>query len=235
MLRLRLMIVSIGLLALIVGLSACSRGDGRVNDEEDADYQRGVDLVNSQDFAGAVKEFERALENNPRSAAAHLQLGWLYDTKVNDSAAAIYHYQRHLQLMPNSDRAHAVRERIRLCKQELAGEEFALPGTRNLQREVDRLTAENAALKQQLAVLRHSGPGREGLVKSKNPPMILAANISPLGRPAPAWHSRLHVVRERETITSIAAQYSLKPGAILAANPRLNPRHLRIGQSLYLP
>jgi LysM repeat protein len=43
------------------------------------------------------------------------------------------------------------------------------------------------------------------------------------------------VVKERETISSIAAQYGIKSSAILAANPHVDPRRLRIGQSLNLP
>src|SRR5580658_3180273 len=105
MLRLRVMAKFAGLLALAVCLSGCIPGDSHVDEEKDPDYQRGINLVNGQDFKGAVEEFERALETNPRSAAAHFQLGWLYETKLNDYAAAIYHYERNRQLDPKSEHA----------------------------------------------------------------------------------------------------------------------------------
>jgi LysM repeat protein len=235
MLRLPVMAKFGALLALAVCLSGCIPGDSHADEEKDPHFQRGINLVNSQDFKGAVEEFEKALETNPRSAAAHFQLGWLSDTKVNDSAAAIYHYQRHLQLMPNSDRAQSVRERIRLCKQELANTEFPLPNSQNLQRELDRLTAENVSLRQQLAALQHQAAARANLAQPGAEAARLAAKAPSAAEfPAPS-HPRVHIVKERETISSIAAQYGLKASAILAANPRVDPRCLRIGQSLNLP
>ena len=68
---------------------------------------------------------------------------------------------------------------------------------------------------------------------------VAAATSAPVVVSAPAAavvsHHRVHVVRARETISSIAAQYGVQPSAILAANPRVEPRRLRVGQSLTLP
>ena len=52
------------------------------------------------DYQGAIQAFEESLEANPHSAAAHFELGWLYDEKESDPAAAIYHYQQYLKLSP---------------------------------------------------------------------------------------------------------------------------------------
>ena len=144
---------------MAAGLCGCFPGNDNHQDEErDPHFQRGRDLVNSQEFKAAAEEFEKALETNPRSAAAHYELGCLCDAKLNDYAAAIYHYERLLLLAPDSPRAPLVRERIRGCKLELAGTEFPLPNSQNLQREVYALTEENRLLKQQLDEAR-SHPG----------------------------------------------------------------------------
>jgi tetratricopeptide (TPR) repeat protein len=239
MLLLRVMAKWAGWVALAGCLAGCIPGDSHVDEEKDPHFQRGRNLVNSQDFKGAVEEFEKALETHPRSAAAHFELGWLYDTKINDYAAAIYHYQRHLQLDPNSGRAQRVQERIRGCKQELANTVFPLPDGRNLQREVDRLTAENLALRQQMEVLRRQPAASTNLAQPGAEPARVPANPLPRAQTAApaaaASHPRVHIVRERETISSIAAQNGLKVGAILAANPGVEPRRLRVGQSLNLP
>jgi tetratricopeptide (TPR) repeat protein len=224
-----------GVLALAVCLGGCIPGDSHADEEKDPHFQRGRNLSNSQDYKGAAEEYEKALETNPRSAAAHFELGCLYESKLNDCAAAIYHYERHLQLCPDSDRAQLVRQHIRGCKQELANSEFPLPNSQNLQRELDRVTAENLALKQQLAALQRQPQARPAPAS----PPVESARLAPrassaANSPAPS-HPRVHIVRERETISSIAAHYGLKPGAILAANPRVDPRRLRIGQSLNLP
>ena len=42
-------------------------------------------------------------------------------------------------------------------------------------------------------------------------------------------------VRAGETVTSIAKQYSVKANALLAANPGLDARRMRIGQTLTVP
>ena len=143
-----------GFWAVLFLLLSCAGGcfpaENHLDEEQDAHFQHGRSLAAGQDFKGAAQEFEKALEANPRSAAAHFELGWLYDNKLNDYAAAIYHYQRHLQLLPDSGRAALVKERIRGCEQELANAEFPLPETKDLQREVDRLNVENQGLKQQM-------------------------------------------------------------------------------------
>jgi tetratricopeptide (TPR) repeat protein len=230
-------------LAFCVALAGCLAGcipdESRVDEEKDPHFQRGRNLVNSQDYKGAVEEFEKALETNPRSAAAHFELGWLYDIKLNDYAAAIYHYERNRQLNPKSDFAQRVEEQIRSCKQELANNVFPLPDSRNLQREVDRLTAENLALKQRIDVLQRQAAASTSLVQPSAEPARLAANALPRAETAAqttaSTHPRVHVIRDRETISSIAAQYGFKAGAILAANPGVEPRRLRVGQSLNLP
>jgi LysM repeat protein len=227
------------LLAVLSG--GCIPADSRVDEEKDPHFERGRALASSQDFNGAAAEFEKALENNPRSAAAHFELGWLYDTKINDYAAAIYHYERYLRLQPNSPRSQSidVRERIRGCQRELAGTEFPMPNNQNLQRQVEKLTAENFSLRQQLAALHSQQLAAASNVAHQ---AILQANPSAALAPAPAVavaaapaHPRVHIVKERETISSIAAQYGVKASAVLAANPHVDPRRLRVGQSLNLP
>ncbi len=227
------------LLLLALCGNGCIPGDSQVDEEKDPHFQRGRNLASGQDFKGAAVEFEKALETNPRSAAAHFELGWLYDTKINDYAAAIYHYERYLQLQPNTPHAQSidVRERIRGCKRELAGTEFPLPNNQNLQREVDKLTAENIALHQQLDALR--GQPAAGAPALPQPRAMVSRDSTgnaTVSTPAPApTRPRVHIVKAGETISSIAAQYGVKASAVLAANPRVNPRRLQVGQTLNLP
>jgi cobalt/nickel transport system permease protein len=72
------------------------------------------------DFQGAIESFEKAVEVNPKSAPAHFELGCLYDQKASDPAAAIYHYERYLKLLPNSDKKDIVVTRVQACKLQLA-------------------------------------------------------------------------------------------------------------------
>jgi tetratricopeptide (TPR) repeat protein len=225
------------LLLLAVCGGGCIPGDSHVDEEKDPHFQRGRNLASSQDFPGAVNEFEKALETNPHSAAAHFELGWLYDTKINDYAAAIYHYERYLQLQPNSQRAQSinVKERIRGCKRELADTEFPLPNDQNLQKVVDRLTAENMALRQQLDAVRAQQQQGAAVVAAQTRVSTVSYSQQQPARSANPSRSRVHIVKERETISSIAAQYGVRISAVLEANPRVDPRRLRVGQALNLP
>ncbi|HEY3856755.1 MAG TPA: LysM peptidoglycan-binding domain-containing protein [Verrucomicrobiae bacterium] len=231
------------LLLLAVCGGGCVPDDARVDEERDPHFERGRNLASGQDFRGSAGEFEKALETNPRSAAAHFELGWLYDTKLNDYAAAIYHYQRFVQLQPNSPRTQSidVQERIRGCKRELAGAEFPLPNNQNLQREVDKLTAENLALHQQLDALKAQPITAPAIASPAN---IANTVNAPVAAPKPTpvsvrssapTRSRSYTVKQRDTISSIAAQHGVRSSAVLAANPHLDPRRLRVGQVVSLP
>ncbi len=236
MLRLRAISRAGGLLALAACLNGCIPGDPRVDEEKDPHFQRGITLVNGLDYKGAADEFEKALEENPRSAAAHFELGCLCDSMSN-SAAAIYHYERHLELMPNSPHAAMIQQRIHGCKQDLAKSEFLPPNTQNLQRKVDELLVENQSLREKLAAAQRQ-PGMAQAAVEPSRPAVEPVRLTQAVQNAqalPAARPKTHVVRERETISSIAAQYGIKASAILAANPRIDPRRLHVGQSLQLP
>ncbi|MCX7867518.1 LysM peptidoglycan-binding domain-containing protein [Limisphaera sp. VF-2] len=132
--------------------TGCTPGSpGLLEEQKEPHYRAGKARVNSMDYAGAVEAFQRALEVNPRSASAHFELGWLYDVKVPDPAAAIYHYERYLQLRPRAENADIVRQRILACKQELARAVLPLPITPGLQREFEQLAEENRRLKTELS------------------------------------------------------------------------------------
>ncbi len=130
-------------------------------------YLRGESLQNSMDYQGAVEAFQKALETNPHSAAAHKKLGILHDREeeVRDYAAAIYHYQRLLALKPEDQHANIIRDAIQNCKQELAGEAGQIPvddvtaqileERDGLGQEVVNLRAENQKLRE--ALMRSGG------------------------------------------------------------------------------
>jgi LysM repeat protein len=240
---------SVFLLLLLVGLSGCLPSEGPVNDEKDPHFQEGRNLVNSEDYKGATAEFEQALQTNPHSAAAHFELAWLSE-KAGDYAAAIYHYERHLALQPDSPHAATVQERIRGCKQELAKSEFPLPNSQNLQREVDRLTAENSLQRQQIEALKAQLAARPAVatipvpVPAQSAPPSLDTPVqppptkpqtTPRASSPPSSRSKTYVVKAHDTIRSIATHFGVTPNAMLAANPHVDPRKLRVGQTLNLP
>ncbi|MGH7972672.1 MAG: tetratricopeptide repeat protein, partial [Limisphaerales bacterium] len=104
-----------------LGLSGCFPSPQSQSDEEkEPHFLEGKARVNTLDYKGAIECFEKSLAANPESAAAHIELAWLFDQQEKDPAAAIYHYVKYRQLRPNAPNLDMVKQRELACKQELA-------------------------------------------------------------------------------------------------------------------
>jgi tetratricopeptide (TPR) repeat protein len=233
------------LLLSAIFLGGCFPTSQSQSDEEKEDYfQAGKRRVAAMDYKGAIESFEKALEVNPRSSAAHYQLGWLFDRKASNPAAAIYHYERYLLLKANATEAENIKDQIFACKQELARTVFLGPLTEKQQRDIEktlednnRLRDENKKLSDELNKLRNlpatasQTNGAIATLSSRTAPGSSQSSAPPRSN-LPA---RTHTVKAGETPASIAKQYAVKLDALLSANPRLDPRRMRPGQTLVIP
>ena len=245
-------------LVLLLGCfcwSACTQvGERNLDDRKDSDFIAGQNRAKSLDYPGAVQAYEKALETNPHSALAHFELGLIYYLNLPDYAAAIYHFQKFLELRPNDSHAEDVRQFVSVCKQELARTVSLGPIGQKLQKEFEKLTAENQHLRQQVEVLSKSlaaATNRTARLRDASPitpnagtkpAPILAGKVRPPTTRYPpslpavsSTQNRRHVVRSRETMASIARQHRLPLGTLLAANPGVDPRRIRVGQILKIP
>ena len=229
-------------------------GPGQFAEEKEPHFQSGRARVNSMDFAGAIEAFEKALEANPRSAAAHFELGWLFADKEPNPAAAIYHYERFLKLRPNAENAETIKQHIFRLKQDLAKAVLPLPSTPGVQRELDQLAEENRRLRDEVQKWR-TYHASHGVAPASSPDAAATGGrtsapgagtqigagsgdqpSSPYSeRPSGGPAARTHKVQSGETPTTIARRYGVKVEALMAANPGLNPRRLQVGQSLNVP
>lgn len=142
--------------ALLAGsllLGGCLPSTRVLDEQEDPNYLNGRARVSRLDYKGAIEEFEKAIANNPNSSSAHLELALLYEEHMHDYAAAIYHYEKHLKLRPNSEYAERAKERIRSCKMDLVKSEVLAPVNQGMQRELERLVSENNLLRQRVETL----------------------------------------------------------------------------------
>ncbi len=262
------------LLALVCLWGAgCGSGTSpRMDEQRDPFFLAGRDKVTRMDYNGAVESFEKALEVNPRSASAHYELGLIYDQKLGKPATAIHHYERYLQLQPKAEDTVKVRELIEGCKLELVKTlPMQLPTPAD-QGKLEKLVAENNALRQQVDLLSRrlalltnqlatpvvnppaaNLPAPASLVSAARPiqsfsvsapvtnrsvPVVrptppLKAAVTPSARPAAV--ARTHLVKRGETASDIARRYNIKVSSLLAANPSLDPRKMRAGQTLTVP
>jgi len=249
-------------LVLLLGglaLSGClPSGQSSLDEEKESHFLLGKSRVSELDYKGAIEAFEKALEVNPRSAAAHFELALLYEKKGTEPATAIYHYEQYLKLRPAAENADIlVKPHILACKQEIARTVSLGAVTERQQHEFERLADENNRLKTELQAwqaryatnqpgpapapeptpVRVSQPAESPsrtLVSSppsssSSQPRILAASA------AGNSGSRSHTVKAGETPTIIARKYGVKVDALMAANPRADSRHLKVGQVLAVP
>ena len=142
--RLSLSLLTAVVLAMANG---CSPGDSsQIDEEKEPHFVLGNSRCNEMDWNGAVEAFEESLEVNPRSAEAHYRLAQLFDTKVPDPAAAIYHYQEYLKREPDAKNRDVINERIDSCKQQLATDVLQLPSAPAVQKQLDSLVDQNRQL-----------------------------------------------------------------------------------------
>jgi len=252
----------LALFALWVGiaLSGCTpSGQNQSDDEKEPHFVLGKNRINAMDYQGAIEAFEEALEVNPHSAAAHFELGWLYDEKEPDPAAAIYHYEQYLKLCPNAGNAEVIKQRIESCKQQLAADVLPLPSAPAAQKQINQLIEENQRLQDEVNKWRayyasqpaaknqsSVAPGRTAAQPPANP--ISPQSAQNISTPAKSLaedrqaHStatgattHTHTVVAGETAVRIARRYGVSLDALLAANPGLEPRRMRVGQILNIP
>jgi hypothetical protein len=226
-----------------------------MEEEKESHFIAGKNCVNNLDYTGAVEEFEKALRANPDSASAHFQLGWLCEEKEPDPAVAIYHYQQFLKLRPNADNTEFIKQRINNCKQDLAKTVLNLPITPGMQHELEKLVEENKRYRDELEKWR-AAAGH--LPIPTNPPAGAEATAArswqtPAPAPLPPTNSgqpgsaadrrqpaipgaaRTYVVKTGDTPFSIAKKNNVRLDTLLASNPGLDPKRLKIGQTLNLP
>jgi len=141
-------------------------GEGAREEAKDPNYLAGKNRMAALDHQGAIDAFEKALAANPRSAAAHLELGLIHHQHLATNwARAIYHFDKYLELRPKANNADLIRQRIAQCKLELAKEVPFAAVNQQMQRELeklDRLNRENADLRQQLDQLKAQLAQRSG-------------------------------------------------------------------------
>jgi LysM repeat protein len=242
-----------------LALGGCLRSPPNQSDEEkESHFLLGRSRVSAMDYQGAIESFEKALEVNPRSGAAHFELAWLLEQREADPAGAIYHYQQYLKLRPKAENADTVNQRIQALKQELVKTVSLGPVTERQQREFERLVEENRRLTDEVEKWRAYATRLQALtnqivvappaartpkpVSSAQPPVsvtpVVAASVSNSGgraTAAPMAMQRTHTVKNGETAITIARKYGVKLEALLAANPRLDTRRLHAGQTLNIP
>ena len=183
---------------------------------------------------------------------------------VADPSAAVYHFKQCLKYDPKIPNAAVIAGRIEACKQKLAENVMQLPSTPVAQQQLQKLMDENQQLRTQLAQWQaayfalktnppaapaaYSAPQNNSSPQPQTSPTPDDITASAATRPAAATNKppatqrmavsrtpRTHTVARGETMASIARSHGVGLTALEAANPGVNPKKLKAGQSLNLP
>jgi LysM repeat protein len=232
---------------------------GETDDEKEPHFIEGKHALNMSDYSGAIAEFEKAVEANPRNAAAHFELGILFEKPdvEPDPAAAIYHYQQFLKLRPDAPTAKSVKDRIMNCKQDLAKAVLPLPSSPSVQHDLEQLILKNKELQAEVDQWRawykvqqtNRSPQQAAQTPQVQPtqtvqrvePIVQTvrtnpAPVTPRGGPSTVSHPRtIYIAQPRDTFASISRKFNVKLDALLAVNPGVDARKLRAGQTVNIP
>lgn len=234
------------LLLGVLGWCGCfPPAEGKLDENKNPYFLEGKARVAARDYKGGIDAFEKALEVHPRSALAHFELGMLYEQHSEqtekDYINAMFHYQQVLKLRPVGIYPHDnARVRIASCKQELVKAESLAPVYYAMERELQRLKQENQDLRAQLETLQAAQTARVTHVVAPAP--VVPERVAFAGSPPPAPELRAsapvykqHVVKADETLASIARRHRVNLQSIISANPGLEPRRLKVGQTIKIP
>jgi LysM repeat protein len=244
------------LLISVLVISGCMDStQSQMDEEKESNFQMGQSRVKAMDYPGAIESFERALEVNPKSGSAHFELACLFENRQLDPAAAIYHYQTYLKLRPNAENTEIVNQHVLALKQEMVKTVSLGPITERQQKDFERLVEENKRLNDEIEKWRAYAARLQALTNPATGPAVAAprattrpalenaagggnssAPMAVAREPEPAATTRkTHVVKAGETPSVIARNYGIRVETLMAANPRLDARRMRVGQTLVIP
>jgi len=120
-----------------------------------------------------------------------------------------------------------------------------------LQQRLDTLNQQNSILARQLAAATNASyapppvpagdapstahPTNNTPIVVHTPPQGSSRGTPPTPTPSPAVTTRTHRVASGESFAAIARRYNIKPAALQAANPGIDSRRLKPGQTLVIP
>ncbi|HEX3728622.1 MAG TPA: LysM peptidoglycan-binding domain-containing protein [Opitutaceae bacterium] len=252
--------------AAVLVLAGCGGESAPMANETDEPlYKEGQRLEHEGRYQEALADyFKLIVKRGDQAPQSHLEAGAIELIYIKDPFAAVYHFNRYLELEPNSPNAADVRGQIAVAKREFLR---SLPGQPTDDKtlavasldELERLRQENSSLRAQLTEARGSSappPPVYAAPAPVSPPAAAesapapvaadeAAPVAPPTRPAapapaPAAHpaGRTYTVVAHDSFFSIARKlYGTPTKARIQAIQQANPgvSSLKPGMVLHLP
>lgn len=141
---------SIGISLLFVFLMIAVGCDSKtgISDVAERDHpamKKALSLERAGNKEGALRIYQGLLDQNPTIARAHLALAFLLEEEGGNSPAALYHYQRYLNLRPDTEKRGMIESRIRAAQLAYVGTVFTNESA--ILTRMSEVERENSALK----------------------------------------------------------------------------------------
>jgi nucleoid-associated protein YgaU len=195
--------------------------------------------VDAGDVDAAIALYKKALDDNSQLGRVHLDLALLLHVQdgKKDYAGTIYHYQKYLELRPESEKRKMIENRIRLASQEYAGKILGRTYSGN-QPIITELEDENKKLKAELALSQEKSRLLKKKILQRND-MALASDKKVMNESDRAG-KRTYTVQPGDTLEKIAVFFYNDAGkaADISGNNKAlikDPNRLIAGQVLVIP
>ena len=242
------------LAALVLAGSGCAKSVGALDarNERDPLMERASERERSNDFGAAIERYQEALGRDPDLVKAHLKLGLLYDDHENDYLRAIYHYERYLEMRPQSEKREEIEELARLARLNSATAipekaSHAIRLLARMQQQVVQMEEDMAASERRILSLEVENRKLTGALGTARKKIVTSSGQNSDGDVArvPAavvpGGSKKYVVRNGDNLYDIARKFyhdGTKWRMILRANEstlRSSEKNVKPGQTLVIP
>jgi tetratricopeptide (TPR) repeat protein len=184
------------------------------------------------DPAAAIYHYQSYLRLNPKGPQAELATSHIYACKqqlVRTVSLGPVTQTLQAEYEKVSEENKKLREQLEQWKALANRLQLALTNRAAVSSNPARSAGEPGAIP--AARIPNPSPPTKTVSSSTHPASPAVTKQTPASVPA----KRTHIVRQGETPAQIARKYGIRVEALLAANPSLNERRMRVGQSLSLP
>jgi LysM repeat protein len=194
--------------------------------EADGKYLRALDL------------YEQCLTGT-QGPEIHYRMALIYDSKLQNPIAALYHFQRFLEKMPDDPRAKAVNKDVKRLRLLVASQ--LSDGVVVSRADAIRLKNENLQLQTQLTLLRSQKEGlRSSSSKSRTAQGFSTNPVTHAAEKLVGPETRTYKVEKGDTLASISRKFYKTPQrwkdiADANQNQLEGTTHLKVGMTLIIP
>ncbi len=244
------------LMLIAVFVPACRPSVGELDRREldDPAAALAAERLEAGDVAGAIAIYRTVLDENPQLARLHLEVAFLYDARAGDYVRAVYHYQRYLELRPQTEKRGMLAERIEKARKTLAAEygrdaEVLQERIAVLEAEKESLLEAKESLRRELEERRSAETPETGqpfILVVPGKPLLAGPGLQPFPGTgtvplSPSGNADLrYIVRGNDSLSSLARRFygdARQWPRIYQANRELvdDPNILPVGVEIVIP